>query len=51
MNTGSEIQQAFADYQRTEFGGWPFERNDPVHSREQPRFAKHADGRVEEAPR
>ena len=47
MNTREEIQQAFADYQRTQFGGWPWPSSDPVHAREQGRFAKHPDGRVE----
>jgi redox-sensitive bicupin YhaK (pirin superfamily) len=47
MNTRAEIQQAMSDYQRTRFGGWPFSSEDPVHPREQTRFAKHADGRVE----
>jgi redox-sensitive bicupin YhaK (pirin superfamily) len=50
MNTRAELQQAFHDYQRTQFGGWPFPANDPVHPRKRGRFAKHADGRVEEAP-
>ena len=47
MNTRAEIEQAFADYQRTQFGGWPWDDNAPVHGREPVRFAKHADGRVE----
>ena len=47
MNTRQEIQQAFADYERTKFGGWPWPKDDPVHPREQGRFAKHADGRIE----
>jgi redox-sensitive bicupin YhaK (pirin superfamily) len=47
MNTRDELQQAFADYQRTQFGGWPFPVNDPVFPRDAGRFAKHADGRVE----
>ncbi|MEO6774895.1 MAG: pirin family protein [Kofleriaceae bacterium] len=49
MNTREEIQQAFADYQRTKFGGWPWPSDDPVHPRDEGRFAKHADGRVERA--
>ena len=49
MNTRAELEQAFRDYQRTQFGGWPFPANDPVHPREQGRFARHADGRVEHA--
>jgi redox-sensitive bicupin YhaK (pirin superfamily) len=48
MNTRQEILQAFADYQRTGFGGWPWPTNDPAHPREAGRFARHADGRVEE---
>lgn len=48
MNTRAEIQQAFVDYQRTRFGGWPWPKDDPVQPREKGRFAKHADGRVEE---
>lgn len=47
MNTQQEIQEAFADYQRTEFGGWPWPKHDHVHPRETGRFAKHADGKEE----
>ena len=47
MSSRAEIQQAFNDYQRTQFGGWPWPSDDPVHAREEGRFARHADGRVE----
>jgi redox-sensitive bicupin YhaK (pirin superfamily) len=47
MNTRAEVQQAFLDYQRTRFGGWPWPKDDPVHAREEGRFARHADGRLE----
>lgn len=47
MNTRQEIQQAFADYQRTRFGGWPWPSEAPVHGRDEGRFARHADGRIE----
>jgi len=47
MNTDAELQQAFADYRRTQFGGWPWPEDAPVHRRDEGRFARHADGRVE----
>jgi hypothetical protein len=47
MNSKQEIQQAFDDYQKTQFGGWPWAVNEPVHPPDQGRFARHADGRME----
>lgn len=47
MNTRAELEQAFVDYRRTQFGGWPFSDPAPVHPRDAGRFARHAGGRVE----
>jgi len=47
MNSRAELQQAFSDYQRTQFGGWPWPADDVVHDREAGRFAKHIDGHLE----
>jgi redox-sensitive bicupin YhaK (pirin superfamily) len=47
MNTRQEIQQAYEDYQRTRFGGWPWDRSDPVHPASQGRIARYQDGIVE----
>lgn len=47
MNSRPELEQAFADYRRTQFGGWPWDRDDPVHDAADGRFAKHPDGHVD----
>jgi redox-sensitive bicupin YhaK (pirin superfamily) len=47
MNTPEELRQAFADYNRTAFGGWPWSSRSPVHARSDGRFALHANGEVE----
>jgi redox-sensitive bicupin YhaK (pirin superfamily) len=49
MNTREEINQAFKDYNSTRFGGWPWPKYDQVHDRKKGRFAKHSDGRIEDA--
>ena len=41
------FERAFTDYQRTGFGGWPWASNDPVHPREEGRFARRPDGKTE----
>lgn len=48
MNTKQEINEAFEDYHKTQFGGWPWPRYDQVHDRSKNRFAKYADGKLEE---
>ena len=47
MNSPEELRQAVDDYHRTQFGGWPWSRPDPVHPRSEGRFAIHANGKVE----
>lgn len=47
MNTQAEIQEAMRDYQKTEFGGWPWSTHDHVHERDRGRFARHANGTEE----
>jgi len=47
LNDEEGIRQAFEDYRRTGFGGWPWDSDGPVHDREAGRFAKHPDGRIE----
>ncbi|OHX65391.1 pirin family protein [Flammeovirga pacifica] len=48
MNTKEELQEAFNDYQRTEFGGWPWEAKEKVHDKSKGRFAVYPNGKIEE---
>ncbi|MBM75078.1 MAG: pirin [Proteobacteria bacterium] len=48
MNTREEIIEAFADYRRTGFGGWPWSSTDPIHGHTSRRFARHANAKEEE---
>ena len=50
MNTRQEIVQAFSDYQRTQFGGWPWGASDVVHPRQQGRFALLSNGATVHPP-
>ena len=47
MNTKEEIVQTFNDYNKTQFGGWPWDTSDVVHGKEIRRFAKYPNGKIE----
>jgi redox-sensitive bicupin YhaK (pirin superfamily) len=48
MNTKEEINTAILDYRKTQFGGWPWPRQDMVHDSGLKRFARFPDGKREE---
>lgn len=50
MNTYEEIRQAYEDFQKTQFGGWPWDEEDPVHPADSGRFAGYPDGTIERPP-
>lgn len=47
MSNREEIAQTIAEYQKTQFGGWPWDRDDMVHGDVIERFAKHPNGTKE----
>jgi redox-sensitive bicupin YhaK (pirin superfamily) len=47
MNTREDIVKTFEEYQRTQFGGWPWPEEEMVHGPDIERFAKYPDGRTE----
>ncbi|WP_437718345.1 pirin family protein [Sorangium sp. So ce448] len=49
MTSMAEVQQAFLDYRRTGFGGWPWPSDGPVHGPAEGRFARYPDGRIDKA--
>lgn len=44
MNTQEEIEQAYLEYHKTQYGGWPWKSSGPVHGGEKVRFAQFTDG-------
>jgi redox-sensitive bicupin YhaK (pirin superfamily) len=49
MNTQKEIMEAFEEYRKTQFGGWPWPSYEFAHDRSKGRFSIDKDG-VEELP-
>ncbi len=47
MNSEAEIRQTMLDFQKTQFGGWPWPTYEHVHPRERGRFARYVDGSEE----
>lgn len=50
LNDEAGIEQAFADYRETQFGGWPWPDDGPVHGTDPQRFARRPDGTREQPP-
>ncbi|WP_338050582.1 pirin-like C-terminal cupin domain-containing protein [Pyxidicoccus caerfyrddinensis] len=47
MTSVEESLQTFAEYQRTGFGGWLWQDDEPVHPCDAGRFPRYPDGRPE----
>lgn len=47
MNTEGEIRQTMLDYQKNQFGGWPWPNHEHVHPKAVGRFARYVDGSEE----
>ncbi|MDX8340242.1 pirin family protein [Draconibacterium sp. IB214405] len=48
MNSEQEIRETILEYQRTQFGGWPWPMKEQVFDRSKGRFAHYADGTEEQ---
>jgi redox-sensitive bicupin YhaK (pirin superfamily) len=44
MNSEDEIRTVMSEFQRTQFGGWPWPNHDQVHDKSRGRFARFANG-------
>ena len=42
-----KMQEAIIEYQKTQFGGWPWDKIEMVHGLKPERFGKHANGRID----
>ncbi|MDY8137472.1 pirin family protein [Aquimarina sp. 2201CG5-10] len=47
MNTEAEIEEAYAEFRKTQFGGWPWQKAELVHDRKKGRFALYENGEEE----
>lgn len=47
VNYPAEVRETILEFQKTEFGGWPWPSYEHTHPKERGRFAIHADGREE----
>lgn len=45
-NSQEEIQEAMQEYRKTQFGGWPYKTNEPVHAKKMSRFANFINGKI-----
>lgn len=43
-NTKQDLQETIQEYRKTQFGGWPWPTNDPVHDKNKGRFSIKPDG-------
>lgn len=46
MNSMEEIEKAYEDFRDTQFGGWPFDKREIYHDKNEKRFEKHEEGNV-----
>lgn len=47
MNSEEEIYKAIQDFRQTQFGGWKWDRPDPINDINTGRFARYSDGKEE----